>query len=61
MENLAGIAINWAMALLTVIGAASVAAAAIAPLTKTDKDDKIARLLKKAHAVLSKLAFNPRV
>jgi hypothetical protein len=53
---------NYAQILIVgsgIISGASIIAAAIAPLTKTDKDDKLARFLKKAHLFISKLALNP--
>lgn len=56
MENL----YLYLTAALAVVGAASVAAAAIAPLTKTKVDDKVAGVLSKVHGLLSKLALNPK-
>lgn len=44
---------------MAVISAASVFAAAIAKLTKTDKDDKVAALIQKIHDFLAKLGFHP--
>lgn len=45
---------------LTVIGAASVAVKAIAPLTKTKVDDKLGGALTKLVNLLGKLALNPK-
>jgi hypothetical protein len=42
----------------TVVMGASVAVAAIAPLTKTDKDDKAAAWLKKVYTWLYKVSLN---
>lgn len=44
--------------ILVTVGAASVVVAAVAPLTKTDSDDKWAVRLKKAHDLLSKVSLN---
>lgn len=50
-----------ASGVLMVIGGASIVAAAVAPLTKTDVDNKVAKVLKKVHAFLSKyVALNPK-
>lgn len=43
-----------------VIAGASVALKAIAPLTKTVKDDRVLALLTKAAALLEKLSLNVR-
>ena len=43
---------------LSIIGAASIIAFAIAPLTRTKRDDKLAVALKRVHAWLSALALN---
>lgn len=43
---------------LSIVGGASVAVKAIAPFTEWTGDDRAARWLDKAHAVLSKLALN---
>ena len=54
---------NWqtiAITVTSIIGAASMAVAAIAPLTKTDTDDKVLSILSRAHKWLSKLALNPK-
>lgn len=51
---------NWSTILVTalsVIGGASVALKAVAPLTAWKGDDKAAGWLDKAHSVLSKLAL----
>lgn len=42
-----------------VVAGASLAVKAIAPLTETDKDDKVSVWLDKVHSLLSKLALNP--
>ena len=55
--ELAPTVLAWALA---IVGGASVLTAGIAPLTKTDKDDKLAKGLKKVHEWLGKLAFNPK-
>lgn len=54
---------NWMTVLvviLTVIGAASVVVKAIAPLTASKTDDKVAGWLDKVHAWLSRVALNPQ-
>ena len=54
---------NWDVILVTslaVIGSASLIVKSIAPLTANKKDDKVAGWLDKVHALLSKLALNPK-
>lgn len=54
---------NWMTVLtivLTVVGAASVAVKAFAPLTKTTVDDKLGGALSWIHNLLSKIALNPK-
>ncbi len=46
------------MALLAVVGGASVAVKLVAPLTKTKVDDKLAGWLSKIEAVLKTIALN---
>lgn len=53
---------NWmtvVVTLLTIIGAASVMVKAIAPFTKTTKDDAVAGWLDKLAAFLGRVALNP--
>lgn len=60
MEYLNWVVNNYQLVIITVlslIGGASVALAAIAPLTKTTKDDRVLAVLNKAHSFLSKLAL----
>lgn len=45
---------------LAIVGAASVAVRAIAPITATKLDDKLAGVISKVHSLLSKLALNPK-
>lgn len=55
---------NWQLLVGTagsVVMGASLAVKAIAPLTKTDKDDRAASWLTKVYTLLSKLALNPPV
>lgn len=54
---------NWLTILtvaLTVVGAASVAVKAIAPLTKTRIDDWVGGALSWVHNLLQKIALNPQ-
>lgn len=59
--------INWVIAnyqtiliaATSIVGAASMAVAAIAPLTKSDVDDRALSWIKRAHKLLSKIALNP--
>lgn len=44
----------------TVVMGASIAVRAIAPLTATDKDDRVASWLGKVHGFLGRLALNPK-
>lgn len=63
-DAIAWITANWQVVLGTagtVVLGASLAVKAIAPFTKTDKDDRAAGWLTKVHALLSKLALNPPV
>jgi len=63
MSSITWILSNWQLVVTTalaIIGGASVIVAAIAPLTKSDKDDKAASWLKKIHGWLSKVAINPK-
>lgn len=53
----APLVLAWAIA---IVGSASVAAAAIAPLTETKVDDKLAGLLSRLKALLDKIALNPK-
>lgn len=48
------------MSALAVVGGCSVAAAALSKLTANTTDDKVAAVLAKVQAVLSKLALNPK-
>lgn len=54
----APVVLAWTVA---IVGSASVAAAAIAPLTKTKWDDRLAGLLSKLKGLLDKVALNPKV
>ena len=52
---------NWGLiitTLLAVIGGASIMVKAIAPLTRSDSDDKLVSFLEKVQAWLAKLALN---
>ena len=57
LVELAPLVLAWALA---VVGGASALAAGIAPLTKTDKDDKLAAFLKKVLGWLDTIALNPK-
>ena len=48
------------VAVVSVIGGASVIVRAIAPLTKSTADNKVAKVLGKIHGWLSKIAMNPK-
>jgi len=50
---------KWGPVLVLVIGSASVLAAVIAPLTKNEWDNKLAKGLKWLKLALDKLALNP--
>jgi hypothetical protein len=53
---------NWMLVAGTasaIVAGSSAVVAAIAPFTKTDKDDKVASWLAKLHKFLSKVALNP--
>lgn len=55
---------HWADLLIGasgIVAGSSVALHAIAPLTKTDKDDRAASWLDKVSAVLSKLSLNKKL
>lgn len=59
----AWIVANWStviVVVLAVIGAASAAVKVIAPLTKTTRDDRLAKWLDVVVSWLSKVALNPR-
>lgn len=63
MSTLSWLAENWQTITMTVtslIGGASIIVAAIAPLTKSDVDDRALTMLQRAHKWLSKLALNPK-
>lgn len=50
------ITVAWPFILAVVVGLHALVAG-IAPLTKTDKDDKLAKFLKRAHDLLIKVTF----
>lgn len=55
---------NWKTVLdacAYIVLGASILCALLAPRTKTGADDKLAKLLVRVHAFLSKLALNPKV
>lgn len=61
-DAIAWISANWQVVVGTagtVVMSAAIAVKAIAPFTKTDKDDRAAGWLSKVHVFLSKLALNP--
>lgn len=61
-EALAWVTENWQTIVGTtgtIVMGASLIVRAIAPFTKTEKDDKAAGWLDKAHNWLSKIALNP--
>jgi hypothetical protein len=62
MSALTWLAENWqtlAITATSVVGGASMIVAAVAPLTKSDKDDRALAVLKKVVSWLEKLALNP--
>lgn len=61
MEVFSWLMANWQVivtTLLTIIGGASVIVKAIAPLTRTESDNKLVGLLEKIQAWFAKLSLN---
>lgn len=53
---------NWLVLIMvatSVVGGASMIVKAIAPLTKSNLDNRIVKWLDKLHSLLSKVALNP--